>query len=76
MFKRNRIEMVYGGSNISAFSFLKKFVPKKRIIDVKLIKTPIQGEYILRIQNNTNQGAIFIYYFCLSHCYSDVYYTF
>jgi len=46
--------MVYAGSDISAFSFLKKFIPKKRIIDAKLIKTPIQGEYILRIHNNTN----------------------
>ena len=35
------------------FSFIGKPIPKKRLIDAELIRTDIQGEYNLRIKNNT-----------------------
>ena len=40
---------------MTILSFIRKLIPKNRLIDVELIKTPIQGEYQLRMENNSDR---------------------
>ena len=40
---------------MTILSFIRKLIPKNRLIDVELIKTPIQGEYQLRMENNSHR---------------------